>query len=60
LNIPLDKFFCNLDKYGNTSAASIPIAFDEATKASIFKQGELGLFVAFGAGLTWSAILVRF
>jgi 3-oxoacyl-[acyl-carrier-protein] synthase-3 len=56
----LDKFFCNLDKYGNTSAASIPIAFDEATKASIFKQGELGLFVAFGAGLTWSAILVRF
>ena len=60
LDIPLDKFFCNLDKYGNTSAASIPIAFDEATKASIFKQGVLGLFVAFGAGLTWSAILVRF
>jgi len=60
LAIPLDKFFCNLDKYGNTSAASIPIAFDEATKASIFKQGQLGLFVAFGAGLTWSAVLVRF
>ena len=36
------------------------LAFDEATKASIFKQGELGLFVAFGAGLTWSAVLVRF
>ena len=60
LAIPLDKFFCNLDKYGNTSAASIPIAFDEATKASIFKQGQLGLFVAFGACLTWSAVLVRF
>lgn len=60
LKIPLDKFFCNLDKYGNTSAASIPIAFDEANKASIFEQGQLGVFVAFGAGLTWSAVLVRF
>ena len=60
LAIPLDKFFCNLDKYGNTSAASIPIAFDEARKASIFKEGQLGLMVAFGAGLTWSAVLVRF
>ena len=60
LEIPLEKFFCNLEKYGNTSAASIPIAFDEATKASIFKQGQLGLFVAFGAGLTWSAALIRF
>lgn len=60
LEIPLDKFFCNLDKYGNTSAASIPVAFDEARKASIFKKGELGLFVAFGAGLTWSAVLARF
>ena len=60
LEIPLEKFFCNLDKYGNTSAASIPIAFDEATRASIFKKGQLGLFVAFGAGLTWSAVLVCF
>ena len=60
LAIPLDKFFCNLDKYGNTSAASIPIAFDEARKASIFKEGQLGLMVAFGAGWTWSAVLVRF
>lgn len=60
LEVPLDKFFCNLDKYGNTSAASIPLALDEAKKASIFKSGELGLLVAFGAGLTWSAVLVRF
>jgi len=60
LEIPLSKFFCNLDKYGNTSAASIPIAFDEARKASILKEGQLGLMVAFGAGLTWSAVLVRF
>ncbi len=60
LNIPLSKFFCNLDKYGNTSAASIPIALDEARKELIFKEGQLGLLVAFGAGLTWSAVLVRF
>lgn len=60
LDIPLGKFFCNLDKYGNTSAASIPIALDEARKASILKKGQLGLLVAFGAGLTWSAVLVRF
>ena len=60
LEIPLDKFFCNLDKYGNTSAASIPIAFDEARRASIFEKGDLLLFVAFGAGLTWSAVLIEF
>ena len=60
LEIPLDKFFCNLDRHGNTSAASIPIAFDEACKRDIFRKGEIGVLVAFGAGLTWSATLVRF
>jgi 3-oxoacyl-[acyl-carrier-protein] synthase-3 len=60
LGIPLDKFFCNLDRHGNTSAASIPIAFDEACKRDIFRKGEIGVLVAFGAGLTWSATLVRF
>lgn len=60
LEIPLEKFFCNLDRYGNTSAASIPLALDEAKKASLFKSGQLGLMVAFGAGLTWSSVLVRF
>ena len=60
LEIPLEKFFCNLDRYGNTSAASIPLALDEAKKASLFKPGQLGLMVAFGAGLTWSSVLVRF
>ena len=56
----LEKFFCNLDRHGNTSAASIPIAFDEACKKGIFRKGELGILIAFGAGLTWSATLVRF
>lgn len=60
LEIPLEKFYCNLHKYGNTSAASIPIALDEAFKDSKLKKGDLGLLVAFGAGLTWSAALVRF
>jgi 3-oxoacyl-[acyl-carrier-protein] synthase-3 len=60
LEIPLDKFFCNLDRHGNTSAASIPIAFDEACQKGIFRKGEIGVLVAFGAGLTWSATLVRF
>ena len=60
LEIPLEKFYCNLHKYGNTSAASIPLALDEAFKDTKFKKGDLGLLVAFGAGLTWSAALVRF
>ena len=60
LEIPLDRFYCNLHKFGNTSAASIPLALDEAYKSETFKKGDLGLLVAFGAGLTWSATLVRF
>jgi len=60
LEIPLEKFFCNLDRHGNTSAASIPIALDEACKKEIFNKGDLAVMVAFGAGLTWSATLVRF
>ena len=60
LEIPLGKFYCNLDLHGNTSAASIPIALDEAYRKNIFKKGDLVVLVAFGAGLTWSATLVRF
>jgi len=59
LKIPMDRFFLNLDKYGNTSAASIPIALDEAYRAGRIKSGDLTLMVAFGAGLTWGAALVR-
>jgi len=60
LEVPLDKFFCNLEKYGNTSAASVPLAFDEARRAKRLKEGDLGLLVAFGAGLTWSSTLFRY
>jgi len=59
LKIPIEKFFVNLDRYGNTSAASIPLAIDEAVRSDRLRPGHLVLFVAFGAGLTWGAALVR-
>jgi 3-oxoacyl-[acyl-carrier-protein] synthase-3 len=59
LGIPHDKVFVNLDKYGNTSAASIPLALSEAVEQGRIKPGSLVLNVAFGAGFTWAAHLVR-
>jgi 3-oxoacyl-[acyl-carrier-protein] synthase-3 len=55
---PKDKVMVNLDKYGNTSAASVPIALDEALKTGRCKPGDTVLLVAFGGGLTWSSALV--
>jgi 3-oxoacyl-[acyl-carrier-protein] synthase-3 len=60
LEIPMDRFFINLDRYGNTSAASIPLALDEAVQAGRIQRGDLVLFVAFGAGLTFGSSLLRF
>ena len=60
LDVPMDKFYCNLDRFGNTSAASIPLALDGAQKSGKFQSGEIGMMVAFGAGLTWSSSLIRF
>lgn len=59
LNLPLDRFFMNLQSYGNTSAASIPMALHEAREQGRLKSGELTLLVAFGGGLTWGASLIR-
>ncbi len=59
LEIPREKVFVNLDKYGNTSAASVPIALSEALERGRVKAGDLVLNVAFGAGFTWAANLVR-
>ncbi len=59
LKIPHDKVFVNLDKYGNTSAASIPIALSEALEQGRIQPGNLVLNVAFGAGFTWAAHLVK-
>jgi 3-oxoacyl-[acyl-carrier-protein] synthase-3 len=53
------KFFVNLDKYGNMSAASIPVALDEAWRSGRVKSGDAVLLVAFGGGFTWGAMVVR-
>lgn len=55
LAVPLDKFYVNLEHYGNTSAASIPIALTEAITAGRVKPGDRLVLVGFGAGLTWAA-----
>src|SRR5207245_5515385 len=59
LGLPPEKAFVNIDKYGNTSAASIPIALDEAWRAGKIQTGDILVFVAFGAGLTWANAVVR-
>ncbi len=59
LRIPQEKLYVNIDKYGNTSAATIPIALDEANREGLIKQGDLVLFCAFGGGFTWGAAIVR-
>lgn len=59
LGLSADKAHVNIDKYGNTSAASIPIALDEAWRAGKLSRGDVVIFVAFGAGLTWANAVVR-
>ncbi len=57
LNIPSEKVISNLAKYGNTSAASIPLALDEAVRDGKIKPGDRIMTSGFGAGLTWGAAL---
>jgi len=59
LGLSRDRFVINLDRYGNTSAASVPLALDEAVRAGRIRSGDIALLVAFGAGLTYGASLVR-
>jgi 3-oxoacyl-[acyl-carrier-protein] synthase-3 len=59
LKMPMDKFAVNLDKYGNTSTASIPIAAVEAVEKGQIKSGDKLVFVGFGAGLTWGALIAE-
>jgi len=58
LGLPLDRFVLNLDRYGNTSAASIPLAIDEALEQGRLQRGDRVLLVGFGAGLTWGATVL--
>ena len=59
LGLPMEKAFVNIDKYGNTSSASVPIAIDEARKDGRLRKGNIVMLVAFGGGLTWGSSLIR-
>jgi 3-oxoacyl-[acyl-carrier-protein] synthase-3 len=59
LNLPREKYYVNIDRYGNTSAASVPIALDEARRGGRIKQGDHVIMVAFGGGLTWASSVLR-
>jgi len=60
VGIPMEKVFVNVDRYGNTSAASIPIAVDEARRQGVLKKGQVFAGVAFGAGFTWGSAVIRY
>jgi len=60
LKIPLEKMIVTIHKYGNTSAASIPVALDENVRSGQIKRGDLILVASFGAGFVWGAVLFRF
>jgi len=59
LGLPQDRVFLNIDRYGNTSAASIPLALDEAVRTGRISPGTRILMVAFGSGLTWASAVVK-
>jgi 3-oxoacyl-[acyl-carrier-protein] synthase-3 len=59
MGVPLDRFMVNLDKYGNTSAAAVAIALDEANRTGRMKLGDYVLLIVFGGGLTWASSVVQ-
>ena len=59
LHVEMDKFFINLDKYGNTSAASIPIALSEMSDQGLLQRGDKIIVAGFGGGLTWGGALIE-
>jgi len=59
LDLPMEKFMVNLDRYGNTSSASIPIAMHEAVETGRIKSGDVVVLTGFGAGLTWGSIVMQ-
>ncbi len=60
LKLPKDRVYVNIERFGNTSAASIPVALDECRKNGVIVPGDLVLLIAFGAGFTWASALIRF
>ncbi|WP_050028421.1 beta-ketoacyl-ACP synthase III [Verrucomicrobium sp. BvORR034] len=59
LGVPEERTFINLDKYGNTSAATIPVCLDEANRSGRIQRGDILLLVAFGGGFTWASSVIR-
>ena len=59
MKLPAEKVFNNIQRYGNTTAASIPIAFDEALEMGLISSGSTVMFLGLGAGLTWGAVIAR-
>jgi 3-oxoacyl-[acyl-carrier-protein] synthase-3 len=59
LGAPKDKVYINVDRFGNTSAASVAIALDEASRNGQIQKGDLVLLIVFGAGLTWAACVIQ-
>ena len=60
MKVPMSKVIVNIEKYGNTSSATIPIAMDEAIRAKKIRRGDIVLLTSFGAGLTWGSVLARY
>ena len=59
LGLPPEKVFSNIEKYGNTTAASIPIALDECVEEGRIREGDVVCLAAFGSGFTWASSLIR-
>jgi len=59
LNVPMEKVYVNIERYGNISSATVPIALDEAVRDGTIQKGDLVLLTAFGGGLTWGSSLIR-
>ncbi len=59
LNVPMEKIYLTIEKYGNISSATIPITLDEAVRSGAIKKGDLIILTAFGGGLTWGSSLIR-
>ena len=57
--LPMSRFFTNVDRYGNTSSASVPTALDEALEQGKIREGDLLIFSALGGGLAWASAAVR-
>ncbi len=59
MGLPMNKVYINIERFGNTSAASVPLALDEAVRTGCVKKGDHIVSVAFGGGLTWGAVIIR-